>query len=56
MVTVSNTLKGWNGLRLCWVRATAALRKFRSKCALWPTRIARWQPCFFMAARTGANT
>ena len=56
MVTVSNTLNGWNGLRLCCTRATAALRKFRSKCALCPTRIARWQPCRLTAARTGTNT
>ena len=56
IVTVSNTLNGWNGLRLCCTRLTAALRKLRSKCALWPTRIARWQPCRFAAARTGANT
>ena len=55
MVTVSNTLNGWNGLRLCSIRATAALRKLRSKWALWPTRIARWQPCFFTAARIGTK-
>ncbi len=53
---MSNTLKGWNGLRLWPLRATAALMKFRSKWALWPTRIARWQPCRLTAARTWLNT
>ena len=50
-VTVSKVLKGWNGLRLCATRATAALRNDRSKGALCPTRIARWQPAARAAAK-----
>jgi len=52
-VAVSKHENGWNGLRLWPVRRTAALRNPRSKWALWPTRIARWQPPALIAARTG---
>ncbi|MNR36823.1 hypothetical protein D3C85_1547950 [compost metagenome] len=51
-VAVSKLEKGWNGLRFMSVRATAALRKFRSKLLLCPTRIARLQPLAFNALRT----
>ena len=49
---VSKQLNGWNGLRFMSRRATAALRKPRSKLLLWPTRIARLQPLAFRALRT----
>ncbi|MNC62301.1 hypothetical protein D3C75_1123130 [compost metagenome] len=49
---MSKLENGWNGLRFISWRATAALRKPRSKLLLWPTRIARLQPLAFSALRT----
>src|SRR5690625_375316 len=54
--TVSKQLKGWNGLRLWLQRRTAALMNDRSKAALCPTRMARWQFAARTALRTAAKT